>query len=475
MRWAVGLVVTASLPCLAAAQEVVWRAVARTPDQPAVIASTAPRPAEPAAPATASLGRPVPLVDHRRVATPARCPAPPAPRARSTPLIRAQAGEPEPPDPLLAPILPSSAPPPPELAPGGEGIRPTAGTAPLQPPVPDPVFGTHTAAAPSDPPPPPPPGLPPPDPTPGMAIDQPVGPKWWEKMRGWMRWGDSGSTNGRGCFQSDHCFDCLISPVTQPFYFEDPRALTEVRPIFMYQSIPSATPVIHGGNLYFFGTQARLAFTDQLSLVLNELGFISFDPRNTAPPLIQSGTGFAEVKLGPKWTFLRSTDWGSVAAVGLTFEIPAGDRKVFQNTGQLGLNPYLSYGQTFRLPSGFGALNFLGVMGYDISTDSRRSEFFHMHFHLDYNIASIGLFPLIELNWLHYTKRGTNGSFGTEGADLINLGSSTRRGDDYLSLAVGARYRFSDHIYAGGAVEFPLSHERGLNDFRVTLDLIFRY
>src|SRR5262249_25617678 len=39
-------------------------------------------------------------------------------------------------------------------------------------------------------------------------------------------------------FQSDHCFDQFISPVTNPFLFEDPRSLTEVRPIFMYQRIP---------------------------------------------------------------------------------------------------------------------------------------------------------------------------------------------------------------------------------------------
>ena len=37
---------------------------------------------------------------------------------------------------------------------------------------------------------------------------------------------------GRACLvQSDHGFDNFISPVTNPSLFEDPRALTEVRPI----------------------------------------------------------------------------------------------------------------------------------------------------------------------------------------------------------------------------------------------------
>ena len=56
-------------------------------------------------------------------------------------------------------------------------------------------------------------------------------------------------------FQSDHNFDHFISPVSDPFYFEDPRALTELRPIFMFQSIPHNNPVFHGGNIEFFGTQ----------------------------------------------------------------------------------------------------------------------------------------------------------------------------------------------------------------------------
>jgi hypothetical protein len=301
-----------------------------------------------------------------------------------------------------------------------------------------------------------------------------VGASFWEKCKGWLSFGDHGSASGRAAFQSDHCFDCLISPVTQPFYFEDPRALTEVRPIFMYESVPHSTPFWQGGSVYFFGTQARVAFTERWSLVLNELGFLSFDPHSPVDP-IRRDTDFAEVKIGPKYTFLRNADWGSVAAAGLTFEIPTGERKIFQNTGSLSLNPYLSYGQTVRLPSGFGGLNFLGTMGYSFSVDNNRSEFFHLHLHTDYNIASIGLAPLVELNWMHYTSSGKNVILGTEGADLVNFGSLTRRGDDYLSFAFGARYRFTDNIFCGGAIEFPVTHERGLDRFRVTLDLIFRY
>ncbi|HEY3788938.1 MAG TPA: hypothetical protein VGL71_08790, partial [Urbifossiella sp.] len=37
----------------------------------------------------------------------------------------------------------------------------------------------------------------------------------------------AGGPEGK-CLESDHCFDNFASPVSNPFYFEDPRSLTEV-------------------------------------------------------------------------------------------------------------------------------------------------------------------------------------------------------------------------------------------------------
>ena len=41
-----------------------------------------------------------------------------------------------------------------------------------------------------------------------------------------------------GFLPSDHCFDRFISPLSNPFFFEDPRSLTEVRGIFIDNSLP---------------------------------------------------------------------------------------------------------------------------------------------------------------------------------------------------------------------------------------------
>src|SRR5262249_40854460 len=150
--------------------------------------------------------------------------------------------------------------------------------------------------------------------------------------------------------------------------------------------------------------------------------------------------------IGPKYTFFKNNDWGAVAAAGLTFDLPVGSARVFQDVGTLSLVPDVSYGQTFsRLPGGYGSLNFMGPTGYSLSVDNERSEFYFLNLHLDYNIANMNAwFPLVEVNWIHYTNTGNRNNFGFEGGDLANLGSRTIQGKNIVSFAPGLRYRFND-------------------------------
>jgi hypothetical protein len=317
----------------------------------------------------------------------------------------------------------------------------------------------------------------------GVPVDQPIKKGFWDRCKDWLSPGNPDSRCG-GWFQSDHAFDSgcncgdLISPVSMPFLFEDPRALTEVRPLFIYQSAPNRNAAFSGGNSEFYGLQARLAFTDRWSLVLGELGAVSLQPHNSDVGLTNE-SGFAEVRVGPKWTFYRNEQSGSVAATGVTIDIPAGDRKVFQNTGNLSLDPYITYGQTFGRSS-YGTFNFLGELGYWFSVDDKRTDYLHGHLHLDYDVANLHrIYPLMELNWLHTTAFGKENAFvGTEGADLVNFGSTSYNGKhDLVTLAFGARYKFasSDHYQVGTAFEFPLTDRKDLQSFRFTLDFIIRY
>jgi hypothetical protein len=279
--------------------------------------------------------------------------------------------------------------------------------------------------------------------------------------------------NGKCWLESDPCFNNFASPITSPFLLEDPRSLTEVRPIFIWQTTPSQNPAFRGGSLEFFGTQARVSLSERWSIVMNKLGFITTQPDSNALGF-GNETGFGEFWIGPKWTFLRNDSTQTVAALGVTFQLPIGNKSVFQNTGNLSVAPYLSFAQNFWRTS-FGSFNFMDTTGYTFA-DNQRSEFFYKSMHLDYDVANWNkIYPMLELHWQHYVKKGDATNFGFEGGDLINFGSRNLSSRDILSLALGTRYKFSERAQVGVATEWQLNNSKNLQDFRLTLDFIWRW
>ncbi|HZU37366.1 MAG TPA: hypothetical protein VFA18_15690 [Gemmataceae bacterium] len=421
------------LTATASAQDYAWR-------PGSAVTASAPAADEPAA---VSLGEPVP------VTAPTRLPELPvtdshvqlanytdvqleAPRPI---IVRGQAPGP---DPIVPPPLPSTGP-----------IGPPPGVPPAVAVPVDPFTGPVVPA-----------------PPPAAA---PAGQGFWGKV------GDTfGFHNGRCTFQSDHCFDGFISPVSNPFLFEDPRSLTEIRPIFMAQGTPDKNPIFHGGDIEFFGVQGRLALTDRLDIIMPKLGWTWIEPHNDIDGFA-AHSGFSELWIGPKYTFVRCENSGTLAAVGLNFQLPVGDAKVFQDTGDLSLEPYVSFGQEFRWP-GVGNFHFLNTTGYTFAVDSKRTDYFFSSFHLDYDLLnSHHIYPLVELNWFHYTSAGKQHDLNFEGTDLFNFGSTGVSGQDFLSLALGARFKLNEAVQTGIAIEFPLTSQHELSDYRLTFDVIFRF
>jgi hypothetical protein len=353
----------------------------------------------------------------------------------------------------------------------------------------DPLFPATPAAPPLPPPVPP---VPPSGPFPGMpvtpneqfncgVVTEPPGTAnpFWKGCQN--LWGgckhlasDVGTCEGgRSPFQSDIGFNVFSSPITNPFLFEDPRALTEVRPIFMWQGTPTSNPIFHGGDIVFAGFQARLALTQRLSVVMNELGAIWMEPHNPVGDFA-THSGISELRIGPKYTFYRCEESGCVAAAGLTFDIPIGPHKVFQDTGSLSLEPYVSVGKNFGA-SAYGSFNFLGTIGYSVAADSQRTDFLFTSLHLDYDVGRLHIiYPMIELNYFYYASSGSVQPVNFEGRDLFNFGATSVSGHNSTSMAIGARYKFNECWQAGLAYEFPLSG-KDLMDFRITADVIYRF
>jgi len=274
-------------------------------------------------------------------------------------------------------------------------------------------------------------------------------------------------------FRSDHAFDGFISPVTNPFLFEDPRSLTEVRPIFMFQHIPGGQVDFRGGNIGYFGVQGRLAITDRLSFVINKLGGLWVNPGGDS--IIPSQAGFAELWFGPKFTFIRNENTGSLLAGGLQFQVPVGSTSAFQSTGTLSLVPWVTYGQNMFRDFAAGSFNGLVSTGYAFSTTAARSDYWYVSGHLDLDVLNCHHFyPLIEMNYYLMTKNGNTTNIGSEGRDLINFGGQAS-GKGMVTTAFGARYKINESAQFGGAFELPIAGPHDLFQYRFTLDFILRY
>jgi hypothetical protein len=453
IRWAAALSLAMVLPAAAVQGADPWWVIK-------------PRPAAAAAP-SASLGRPIPA----------------ASLGKPVPVPVVEEGWNTPPTPVVeAGWNVPTAPPFPPVSPVSVPVEEWDGrTTAASYDAPDAPLAPRLARGqPADPAPPGvltgPPPAPPPIGDPGLgvgvAMDQPLHHPFCDTIHEWFNFGSRPSAGG-GLFKSDHfCDDALISPVTNPFFFEDPRSLTEIKPLFLIQKAPSSHG---GGNDEFFGLQGRLAVTDRFSLVINKLGFVSLNP-NQANAGYDKKTGFAEVNFGPKFTFWRDENLKNAAAVGLNIEAPIGSKSVFQDTGSLGLDPYVTYGQTFGRSS-FGSFNFIGEAGYSFAVDNRRSEFLHSSLHVDYDVVNAHRwYPLLEMNYFYYTKSGRNTTLnGFDGADLVNFGSSDVGKRGFLTIAPGLCYKFNENVIVGGAVEFPVTTQKELQDYRFTFDVIFRY
>lgn len=278
---------------------------------------------------------------------------------------------------------------------------------------------------------------------------------------------------GRAAFQSDRCFEVFASPVTNPFYFTDPRSLTEFRPTFMWQVTPGSNPAFAGSNNYFLNLGGSVAITDRFSVTFNRLGFVHMDGTGAVPGF-SSDTGFSEIHLGPKFTFIRNDTSNTLAALGLVFEIPIGSGDVQQSNGDLTLRPYFSFAQNFWR-SDYGSFNFMNTTGYAFSVDSERTDFLFSSFHLDYEIAK-KFYPLIELNYTLYTVDGDVNNITFEGHNLFNFGARDIAGQSDLTIAGGFRYKVNDNWWIGLAGETSLlSGGSHLDRFRLTFDMIFRY
>ncbi|MGE3314907.1 MAG: hypothetical protein AB7O26_07290 [Planctomycetaceae bacterium] len=272
-----------------------------------------------------------------------------------------------------------------------------------------------------------------------------------------------------GCIApSDECFSDFISPITNPLFFEDPRTLTEIRPIYASHWIPNSNAVFQGGNVQYLAAQVRIALTERLSIIATKDGFIWINSDNEAA--VPDDEGWADVAAGLKYNLIRDPAGQFLLSAGLTFELDAGEHQVFQGQGDGEFHFFATSGKALSDRS-----HWLSAAGYRQPTDTtKRSTMFYWSNHLDVEVIE-SWYALIEANWFHWTKSGENLGVNFEGGDLFNLGSTDVAGNDIVTLGVGGRKRFGKMNELGAGYEFPVTSRKDLLEGRLYADVIFRY
>ena len=269
--------------------------------------------------------------------------------------------------------------------------------------------------------------------------------------------------NPNQVFSENHSkLDTMISPVSNPINFEDPRIISDVRPIYFYHEFPEEF-VTGEGSAQLFAAQVRLALTDDLAFIATKDGFVDLKPKVN----LDDSSGAANLAAGFKYALYQDADSGNIATVGLRYELASGDPEVFQGNGDGIFMPMIS------AATSLDSVNLIGFTQLRLPVDSDDSTFWDLSLHADFPVENF--YPLVELNMVHVIDAGNRIGLEGEGFDVINFGSSGSDGGTVVTAALGARYRVTNDVDLGIAFEVPLSDREDLFDWRMTADLIFRF
>ena len=270
------------------------------------------------------------------------------------------------------------------------------------------------------------------------------------------------SFNGRrrlfGLFlPSDHCFDRFISPISNPFFFED-CAIAHRIPGHLHRQYFAELSRHTEANAWT--AQFRGRVTDRFSVIAPRLSYLSID---------NSG-GFLSAPVGGKFNVVRDVENQFLVSVGMTYFIP-GSRSVLSNFGNGDFHLFLTAGKQI-----FDRGHWLSGTGFRLPEDRNMgTQMWYWSNQWDYELPG-HIYPLIGLNWFHYIDSG--GAFVSPlltGLDLINLPTNGIAGRNFVTNVIGARWKPTGHLEMGVGWEYPLTQSGDFLKNRIYADVIIRY
>lgn len=272
--------------------------------------------------------------------------------------------------------------------------------------------------------------------------------------------------NGRkrflGLLPSDHCFDDFISPLSNPFFFEDPRSLTEVRGIFIDNALPSQ---LSGGDFQLYAAQIRGRVTDRVSIIAPRLSFFNVNQAGGDTP-----NGFLSAPVGFKYNFIRDAERQLLVSGGLTYFIK-GSSDALSNFGDGDYHLYLTAGKQI-----FDRGHWLSASGFRLPGDTNwGTQLWYWSNQWDYEIVD-GIYPLVGVNWFHWMRSaGLDAGTDVTGLDIINLPVGNVAGDNVVTGLVGVKWKPSAHCEVGSGFEFALTDRTDILKNRLYVDFLIRY
>ncbi|MEM8953200.1 MAG: hypothetical protein AAGD22_03525 [Verrucomicrobiota bacterium] len=276
-------------------------------------------------------------------------------------------------------------------------------------------------------------------------------------------------------------------PISNPTLFDLAIPQTLIHPIIAYHRLPGAMNTILGdvpvgGHVEVYALQLEIALNERLSINAVKDGYIRFRPDQTLTEI----SGWANVGAGVKYAWLYKPEENLAANFQLVYEIPMGNQKVFQGSGDGKIIPSLNF---LKL---WDRWQVADQFGFEIPLDGdAESSVFYNSFHISYAVTD-WLFPMFEANVWTVMSTGDGGqrfndqvggaipSLVTfEGHDLFNFGASN--GDingTLVTFALGARLRVpnTDTLDLGFGWEFPVtSDSKSVIRDRFYFDAVYRF
>lgn len=257
--------------------------------------------------------------------------------------------------------------------------------------------------------------------------------------------------------------DRAIAPVANPVFFETPMIQSEVRPLFMFHRLDSGL-LGQEVDVKLYAVQLRYALTERLALIATKDGYIEVSPASGG------GTdGWTDLAAGLKYALIQSEEQQFVLTPGFTFEIPTGNRKVFQGNGRGELNVFVS------AMKGWNNLHATVSVGGRIPMDfDRETANIRYSAMLDYWVSS-WFIPFVTVNAFTTVTEAEVLGLESEGFDLINFGSTSASGHTQAAFGVGFRSRLLTNLDLGFAYERGWISKNDLFKDRFTVDLIWRF